>query len=268
MRTRVLPGALAILCALAFAVPAGAINIGGTDYTLLGKTNVTMKNGSLLSIQGTVGVNDVGGRLRIGASNKITGAVADTMFFGSGATVDNCAFNTSTGGHPTAACLEISSTILPITAWPPVPVPVVSAGVRDPICPTDGALDLAPGNYRNLQVNAGCVLALIAGNYNFKSLHMRAGSTMTGAAATATAIHVLKVVTGPRVTINDVSITAIAVGPFDAIKIARDSVLNNVRLYAPNARLHLQKGGVYSNFEGVAKFITVEQITITGVPPN
>ena len=124
MRTGVLPGALAILCALAFAGPADAINIGGTDYTLFAKTNVKMKDGSLLSIQGNVGVNDVGGLLRIGASNRIMGAAfADTMVFGRGAKVDNCAFNASTRGDPTAACTEISSTILPITHGLQCPFP-------------------------------------------------------------------------------------------------------------------------------------------------
>src|SRR5262245_4524655 len=269
MRTGVLPGALAILCALAFAGPADAINIGGTDYTLFAKTNVKMKDGALLSIQGNVGVNDVGGLLRIGAANKIMGAAfADTMVFGRGAKVDNCAFNASTRGDPTAACTEISSTILPITAWPPVPVPVVSVGVLNPICPADGALALAPGNYGDLKVKGGCVLTLSAGTYSFKTLHMKAGSRMVGAGATSTFIHVLRlVVTEPRVTINDASITSISVGTSEAIKIASDSVLNNVRLYAPNARLRLHQGGVYKNFEGIAESITVDPITI-GVPAS
>jgi hypothetical protein len=267
MRRRFFLGTLALLCALAFVVPAQAITINGTDFVLFAKTTIKMEDGPTV-INGNVGVNDVGGLLRIGAGNTINGiAIADRMFFGSGAKVTDCEFNTSTGGNPSAVCGTQSPAVLPITSWPPSPVPVVPSCVNtnpDVIVPAGGSLALAPGCYGDVDVRDNATLTLSAGTYNFKSLRLQTGSLLDGNSATVNVKGL--VVTEPGVTINDVNITTVASGTFEAIIIGNSSTLNNVVLYAPNARMHLHQGGVYTNFEGIAVFITVEPIQIGTVP--
>ena len=54
MRAKSLLGALAFLVACAFVAPAGARNIGGTDYVLFGRTAVKMEDGPV-TIDGNVG---------------------------------------------------------------------------------------------------------------------------------------------------------------------------------------------------------------------
>ncbi len=277
MRTRVLLGALAFLVACAFVAPAGAMNIGGTDYVLYGKTAVKMEDGPVV-INGNVAVNDAGGLLRVGAGNKIFGtATADRMFFGTGSQVDVCEFNTSTGGDPVAACGNIppdpnppGAGPFPLNAWPPQAVPVsFPVSASNQVCPAGGALALAPGNYGELDVKDNCVLTLGAGDYNFKKVRLQNGSTTDGAGSTATFVNSNgSITTEPGVTINGVKMTTVNSGTFEAIVIGNASTLNDVVLYAPNARMHLHQGGVYSGFEGVAVFITVEPVIITPPPPQ
>src|SRR5262245_61369969 len=136
MGTRGLLGTLAFFVACTFVAPANAANIGGTDFALFGKTAVKMEDSAanpaspgFLKIEGNVGVNDVGGLLRIGKNNIITGtAIADNIFFGQGASVGTCVFNNSTGVDPATVCGTIVSPApagtFPIVAWPPLAVPV------------------------------------------------------------------------------------------------------------------------------------------------
>src|SRR5262249_38867638 len=183
MPTRFLLGALALVCALAFVVPAYAITINGVDYTLFAKTTIKMEDGNT-TIDGNVGVNDVGGFLRIGAQNKITGtATADKIFFGTGSTVGHCEFNTSAGGHPAASCATPAPAPRPVTAWPPLPVPVVPNCVNaqpDLTVPVNGTASPAPGCFGDVSLKDGATLNLSAGTYNFKSLRMESGSILNG----------------------------------------------------------------------------------------
>jgi hypothetical protein len=273
MRSKVLLGTIALLSAFAFAAPANAMVINGTDYVLFGKTAVKMEDGPIV-INGNVGVNDVGGLLRIGAHNKIFGtATADNMFFGTGAEVDVCKYNTSTGGNPVAVCGNIppdpnppGAGPFPIVAWPPQAVPASFPVTNsNQVCPAGGALALAPGDYGGLDVKDNCVLTLAAGTYNFKKIRLQNGSTTNGAGSTATFVNTNgSIITEPGIDVNGVKMTSVNSGTFEAIVIGNNSTLNDVILYAPNARMHLHQGGVYTNFEGVAVFITVEPIVIDG----
>jgi hypothetical protein len=264
MRSSVIPGIVAFFCALAEVVPADAVTINGVDYVLFGKTAIKMEDGGT-NVPGNVGVNDVGGLLRIGANNSISGtATADRMFFGTGAQVTSCEFNTSTGGNPNTVCGTQSAASVPITAWPPLPVPLVPSCVDtqpDLVVPPNGSASPSPGCFGDIRLRDGATLTLSPGTYNFRSVRLETGSTLDGNGAHVNVKGSL--ITEPSVTINDVTLTAVAAGTFEAIVIGNSSSVNSSVLYAPNARMHLHQGGIYSNSEFVAVFITVEPIQST-----
>ena len=263
MSARVLIAVLALLCAPGFVVvaPADAVVINGVDYVLFGKTAVKMEDGGFMNILGNVGVNDVGGLLRVGAHNAIVGtATADTMFFGSASSVAACEFNTSTGGNPNVACGSQGPTLpLPLTAWPPLPLPAVTPCPPDVTVAPGATLNLAPGCRQDVRVRDGATLNLSPGLYEWKSLRVETGATVNGGGATVNLTG--QFVTEPSVTINDVTVTSVAQGTFEAISIGNSSAVNNSLLYAPDARMHLHLGGRYVNASFVAVLITVEPIS-------
>ncbi len=159
MRTRAFLAALALFSALAFVGPANAITIDGKEYVLFGKTEIDLEPGAV-NIQGNVGVNDVGGKLGVFQFNKISNggtatATADKMSFGNNAVVDHCEFNTLTGG-PSSVCGTIAGATVPITSWPPAPVPPINTCVNsapDLTVPAGGTASPAAGScFKNVTV--------------------------------------------------------------------------------------------------------------------
>lgn len=262
MRKSIFLGVVAFLSAIAFVAPAHAINVGGIEYAIFGKTTVKMEDGAFTQIQGNVGVNDVGGLLRVGAQNSILGkAVSDTMFFGSGSSVTDCLFNTSTGGNANAVCgTQAATPPLPLGAWPPLPVPTVTPCLPNVIVPVGGTLNLAPGCRQDVRVRDGGTLILSAGVYEFKSLRLETGSFLHGNGAVINLTGIF--VTEPAVNISGVTLTTVATGTFEGINIGNSSTVNNSRFYAPFSRMHLHLGGVYQNSDFIAVFITIEPIQI------
>jgi hypothetical protein len=115
MRCRELLVTLVLLLASALVVPAHALVVKGIDCVILGKTSVKLADGVFL-LDASVCVNDPGGLLRIGAHNTIRETIADKTFFGTGAAVDVCRFNRSTGGRPNVVCAtESAISPLPLT---------------------------------------------------------------------------------------------------------------------------------------------------------
>ncbi len=260
MRMKVCLWSLAFLVSCAFDVPAGAMNIAGTEYAIFAKTNLKMEDGPLV-ITGDVAVNDPGGLLRIGAAGKIFGtASAAKTFFGTSSTVIDCEFNSSTGGSPGAVCGSQAPAVVLVSAWPPAPVPPVPVNNKNQICPVNGTLTLAPGTYGELDVRDKCRLTLSAGTYAFKKVRLQTGARVDGNGATVNVKGAIA--SEPTVTINDATMVSVNAGTFETIIIGNNSILNNVVLYAPNARMHLRQGGVYTNVQAVGLFITVEPITM------
>lgn len=271
MRNRTWLGIFVLLCALGLVTPAGAITVNGVDYVLFAQQQILMENGPV-NITGNVGVSDVGGNLLIGAHNTIAGsATADKITFGSFSLTDICRFNTFTLANPSTVCSTIVTPLpagtLPLfTPWPPgplgaVPVDACVNTAANFTSPIGGNVTLAPGCYKDVRVSSNSTVTLTAGTYTFRSFRMIAGSTLNGAGQTINAQQ--GAITEPNVEINDVTIETPAVSG-EPISIGNNSRVNNTVLYAPLARIHLHTGGVYTNFEGVAKFITVEPIIITG----
>jgi hypothetical protein len=272
MRTRLLVGTLAALAALAFVIPAEAIVINGVDYALFGRCKIGMENGPI-SIDGNVAVNEICGTqqgfLHIAINNVITGsATANNMFFGTNAQVGTCNYNNSTGGNPNAVCAAQNTPInppLPITAWPPLPVPTVTPGNTDVVCPPD--CNPAPGNYRDIRVKDNGTMNLSPGVYEARSFKVGSGGTVNGNNAEVNLTGSFG--TEGVATINDVKITSIfgqnvlPIGSTaEVMEPGLGAHLNNVVLYAPFARMHLHLGGVYTNFEGIAVLIAVEPIIV------
>jgi hypothetical protein len=254
---------LAFLCALAFVAPAHAITIDGTDYALFAKTAIEMEDGES-TILGNVGVNDVGGLLRVGAFNNIVGtATADDLFFGTASQVSVCAFNTSGGVDPDAVCGRQAQAITPITAWPPAPVPTVPPCVNtwpDVIVHHRDSVSLDPGCYGDVRIGDGATLTLAAGTYDFKTLRLENGSLLNGNGAIVNVKGL--VVTEPAVSISGVTINSSASRGV-VVGIGHGSFLDSVVLNAPNGTVHLHRGVVVAFVvEVIARRIVVGPITV------
>ncbi len=271
MRSRIFLGALALLSALVFSVPANAANLGGTDYVLFAKQRIAMEQGPV-EIHGDVGVNDVGGVLKVGAFNVIDGtATADIMNMPNSAQINMCRFNNNDPNAPNACDLIVKPIVPPLPilpAWPPaeLPVPVIPGCVNAPNdfnVPADGTSLPAGSCRRNVTVGSGATLTLAAGTYNFNKLTMGNGSTLTGNGATVNLQGAFQ--SAPGSTISSVNITTVADG-FEAISVGNSNTVSNSLFYAPFARIHLHTGGVYTSSEVVGETIAVQPIIIT--PPT
>ena len=256
-----------------------------------------------MNIVGNVGVSDVPnpanlnqGRLQIGAKNDIVGtAIANRILFGTGSQTDTCEFNTSVPAPSVGAngqCINPPVTPLPagtlplVAAWPPGPLGAVptdacvnAAGAQNVTVAAGAVLALAPGCYKAVVVNSGGTLNLSAGSYIFKSLVLKAGSTMNGAGTTQTVVNVqgsaggiggAGAVTEAGVKINNLTLetpgtAAQSVSEF--IAIGNGSVLTNTILYAPTSAIHVHTGTNATNIEVVANFITIEPVIVNNVPP-
>ena len=213
-----------------------------------------------MHIEGNVGVSDVGtanpavGRLQIGSKNDILGlARAHNIVFGTGSETDTCNFDITSGIAPAIACHTFSSpALLPIVAaWPPGPlgaVPVESCvNVAANVTVAGGAtLNLPPGCYKDVRVNAGGTLNLVAGLYNFKTLRLIAGATLNGGGVSQTTVNVQSLtISEAGANWNDVFIkTPGTVGQTvtEFINIGNGNHLTNAILYAPTSALHPHLG--------------------------
>lgn len=237
-----------LLCVLGFTTPAAAIDIAGVDYTFFAKTKIQMQNGPS-NVPGNVGVNDQGGLLRVGAANTIFGdAIADRMFFGTSAVVTGrCESNIFKGIDPTVVCLGPAASgpaALPITEWPPENVPQVDPFdscvdiEHDFVVPVGASLPLTPGCYGDVRIRDGAILTLEPGDYSFRSLRIENEALLFGGGArVAVKGHV---VTEPRVTIANVSITTPASRGV-AIVVGIGSSLDGVSLAAPNGTVQIRR---------------------------
>lgn len=280
MRTRVLLGALAFLCALAFVVPAGAVTINGVDYTLFAQCKIGMEDGPT-NITGNIAVNEIcgveQGFIRIGAHNIVNGtATANRMFFGTGSSVTTCKFNFVTGGNAEAACGNIPpdpippGAVLPITAWPPAalgPIPVVNPGAANFVCQAFQTCNVAAGAYRDIIAKDNSTLNLDnAATYDARNLYIENGAILNGNGSSVNLTSIFN--TEPNATINDVKITSIKVGTTEAITVGNNSVINNSILYAPFARAHLHQATFGQGVEVVAVLIIVEPVKLVPPPPR
>jgi hypothetical protein len=277
MRTRVFLGALAFLCALAFVVPAGAVTINGVDYVLFAQCKIGMEDGPT-NITGNIAVNEAcgveNGLLRIGAHNIVNGtATANRMFFGTGASVTTCQTNASAGGSADNVCGNIPPDLipfpvaLPITAWPPLPVPVVVPGATDFVCAPFTTCPLPAGAYRDIKVRDGATLNLdTAGTYQARSLLVETAATLNGNGSSVNLTGGFN--TEPNANVNDVTITSIKAGTAEVIEVGNGSHINNSVFYAPFARAHLHQATLGQGVEVIAVLIIVEPVTLTPPPPR
>ncbi len=269
MRTRLFLGSLVLLCALAFVVPAQAVTINGVDYLLFAQCKIGMEDGGT-NITGNIAVNEIcgteNGFLRIGAHNIVNGsATANRMFFGTSSTVTTCNFNISTGGNANATCGSQNAAVLPITAWPPLPVPTVNPSATNFTCQSFQICNLPAGAYRDIRAKDNSVLNLDGGTYEARNLTIENKATLNGNSSAVNLTNVFS--TEPNATINDVNITSIKVGTVEVMVTGNNSTINNSLLYAPFARAHLHQNTIGQGTETVAVLITVEPITLTPPPP-
>ena len=251
------------------------------------------------NIVGNVGVSDPPnpgnlnqGRLQIGAKNDIVGtAIANRILFGTGSQTDTCEFNTGvpfpSGPGANSQCINSIVSPLPagtlplVAAWPPGPLGAVptdacvnAAGTQNVTVGAGATLALAPGCYKAVLVNSGGTLNLSAGNYIFKGLVLKAGSTMNGAGTTQTVVNVqgsaggiggAGAVTEAGVKINNLTLESpgtAAQSVSEFISIGNGSLLTNTILYAPTAAIHVHTGTNATNIEVVANFITIEPVLV------
>src|SRR5215475_10289512 len=127
MRNLFVLGTFAVLCAFALVTPASAVTLNGVDYVLLSKSDMLMEQSGTCSnppapgqttcmyIQGNVGVSDTTGRLRTGINNiisNLTGdasAVAHNLVLATGADIDICRFDITSGAAPATVCGTVQS---------------------------------------------------------------------------------------------------------------------------------------------------------------
>ncbi len=270
MRRRGWLGVFVFLWALGCAAPAAAFRIGFTEYMFFANTALTIKKGPV-TIPGNVGVNDAGGRLRIGANSDVKGtAAADRMFFGTDAAVEACAFNRTIGGQPGAVCITQGPAVpLPMTPWPPLTVPdidpCVTAGGNNLTVPAGGAMSPPTGScFGAVDVKDGGTLNLVGGRaYNFKSLRLQNTAILNGNGAIVKVKG--SVVAQPNASMIGVTLyTAGSRGV--AVGVGRGTLLDNVSLTAPNGTVHIHADVIIGlDVEVLADRIIVEPI-ISVVP--
>ena len=277
MTARFLLVTVSFVLALAASDPADAITINGVDYALLGRCKIGMENGPV-KITGNIAVNEAcgvqDGLLHIAAHNTVTGtATANSMFLGTNASVSSCEFNKSVGGNPAVACGVQGPAALPITAWPagiPLPIPVVSIGTTNILCPP--SCSPAPGSYRDITVASGATLTLSPGVYNARNVTVGNQAALNGSGAQLNLHETGSFVTEARAKINDVTVTSVkGQANFNAgglgstaevIKTGNAAEVTNAIFYAPFARMHLHQAGTFTDFEGIAVLVVVEPVTI------
>lgn len=266
MRNDSLLAGIAFLWALALAAPAGAITIGGIDYAFFAETAIKVEDGTV-NILGDVAVSDAGGLLRLGGGNTIVGtATADRMSFGASSHVTACEFNRAMRGDPGAACGTEAPATVPITAWPPFPVPetdpCVQAGQNNLTVPVGGAASPLPGScFGAVDVKQGGTLTLSPGAaYNFKSIRLHAGSALNGNDAVVNVKG--RIVTEALVTVAGVTINSSA-SRGSVIGVGSNSTLQGVVLIAPNATVRVRAGTlVGTDVEVLARRIILGPITV------
>ena len=245
----------------------------------------------MIFIDGNVAVNEICGQqngfLHIGIDNVITGSgTANRILLGGGADVGVCNFNLNAGGIPANVCGAQNAAVLPITTWPPLPIPTVTPGVTDVTC--NG--NLAAGGYRNILVpdNVTCTLL---GNVDARSVIVGNGATLDGGGFDLNLTTTFN--TEPAANIKNVNITSV-LGVISGTQTCSGSnglgsihrghrnweqrCCNRFGLLCPLCAVgSSHQGGVFSKgFEGIAVLITVEPVRITdGVnkifcecPPN
>ena len=272
MRNNTRSGVLALgVLTLAFAAPANAISIGGTEFVLFANTRIALESAAT-NITGNVAVNGPAGVLDIGSNVRIAGrAIANRINAGTGALIDTCEFNVKTG--PGVCSAEVSPAGVPLSAWPPLPIAAVPACVDSAPNVTVAAgatLNLAPGCYGLVTVNDGGQLILAAGGYDVLDLQLEDGATIDGAGPAATTLSSKRVMTfKPNVIVTDIRIqTPLGMPGFasaEAIQVGNNNQVTNSLLYAPFARIHLHTGTIGTGSEAVANTLVIERTELS--PP-
>jgi hypothetical protein len=288
---KILFGLLGFFGALAMISPASAANIAGVDYVLFARTEIQFEQskdciplpGDLLGcmiITGNVATNEPNGRIRLGSHNIINGIMTThNAVLASNASVTECRYVVTSGASPAVVCgtaTVIPAATFPIVAWPvnggPLGAVAITAGCNvntaaDVTVAIGATVNLPPGCYRNVRVNAGGTLNLAAGVYDMRTLRMIAGSTLNGAGQPATTVTVLvQAVSEGGVAFNSLRLQAVNTATFtvsEAISLGNGNTLDNVLLYSPTNAIHLRTGSTATSFEAVANWLTIEPTVIS-----
>ena len=147
---------------------------GQTDqYVVLGGSRVQVGAGSV-AILGAVGVNDgTSGLLQIGAGANLNAGggnwvLGHSISVSGGATVGDLYTNSAPtiGGGATVGSIQPFPSPLPVTPCvPPVP------GGTNIVVPTNGSINLTPGDYGTLNIGTRGVLNLAPGIYTFTQIN-------------------------------------------------------------------------------------------------
>jgi hypothetical protein len=297
MRKTILFGLLAFFGALALISPASAATINGTDYVLFARTEILFEAAKdcdplpadllgCMLIRGNVAVNEPTGRIRTGINNLFRDGfmLANEIVLATGAQIQECRYNVTSGADPAVVCGTVV-TPLPPGTFPIVPWPVnggpLGAVAITPGCNVNAAatpnitvaagqtLNLAPGCYKDVRVNAGGTLSLVGGVYDMRTLRLLAGSTIEGAGVPTTTVTVAQqAVSEGGVTLLNLrlqSVNTAAFNVFETISLGNGNILDNVLLYAPTNAIHLRTGSVATNSELVANYLTIEPTRIEPV---
>src|SRR5687767_13336850 len=134
MRNRIRLGLLALIGAMAAAMPASAATINGVDYVLFARTEILMEQAKdcdplpsdllgCMIITGNVATNEPTGRIRTGINSIINGTVvSNDLVLATGAKLTECQYNVTSGASPAVVCGTVVTPLpagtLPIVAWP------------------------------------------------------------------------------------------------------------------------------------------------------
>lgn len=263
---------------LAFVAPAEAVSIPGCgEFTFYAKNRIAFEQGAT-TVNGNILVSSPSGLVIVGNHVIINGTVtAHKITVGTGAVVAKCQADIVTGS---GTCAETIGTFAAFAADPanatclvyPLDDPVVVDICVDSALPvnlnvtTSGAL--VPGCYGNLRVSDNVDLTLAVGTYNFKTIRLAAGSSVTGPNATSppgdppgTTVNVK----GLFVTANAVVLTNLLINSAQSVgelQIGFASILTNAVFNAPRARIHFHTGSsLRACSELVGESIAVEPVT-------
>jgi hypothetical protein len=248
---------------------ASAIVVNGQDFALLAQNQINLSNGPI-TINGNVGVNNPGGLLKLGGINvEINGtAISDFTILNKGSRINGTLKTNHLNGTGTATTIQPAPPLPFVTPFPSVPATdacVDSAPVKT--VPPGQSVTLPSGScFSQLKIGDNATVTLAAGGiYNFGSVQMLKGSTLTTGAAGAD-IHVKKSfgTEGSNV-VENVNVLVSFNGSNRAIAIGQNSKITG-NLEAPNAIIHIHDG---SNIFGevVGLVITIEPATVT-FPPS
>jgi hypothetical protein len=270
--------ALATVASAAAASPASAaFPIPGCppgEFSIIARTGLAFENrpaNSPVTLNGNALLTQDNALAKIGSHVKIAGTVvADRLFLGTGAVVDQCVADIIEGP---GVCTTVLGTFSAapneckqFTFTPPVVDPCVNSALLVNV-PAGQTESLPPGCYGLVRLGLESTLNLQSGIYFIRELRMLDRATLSGATS------------GPRTRLlikGEVNIgadslvqhlDAATAQPTGQLQIGNNVTLIDVQVVSASAVVHVHTGSILENSVVAANSVDIEPVQFNAPPP-